>query len=185
MPAITPAAVAEGLTQLTEIAQSNSAAVHYLVGIWSVISGFLIIIGLTFALFSYAWYVGYGQLIGLLLSFYLAYGMYAAFPYLDYLPQSPPWTALAAHIGFYIALVVVFKLILNRITASDFLGVGTMGVLILCFTGAAFLFALAFHVFQVPDLYHFTPAISRLFAPDQFFFWWFISPAVALFVWGK
>ena len=74
-----------------------------------------------------------------------------------------------------------FFIILRRVVVSDFLYVGIFGLAALSFFAAAFLIALAYHVFPVADVYNFTPAIDLLFAPKEYFFWWFIAPAVGLF----
>ena len=90
-------------------------------------------------------------------------------------------TALLAQVGLYAALTLVFYIILRRVVVSDFLYVGIFGTIILSFLGAAFLIALAYHLFPVASVYDFTPAIDALFALKQYFFWWFVAPAIGLF----
>lgn len=163
------------------IAQVNDIATHAASAAWANTSAFLVLLVLIGVLFLFAWYMGRGPFVALLLSFYAGYAIYIAFPYQSLLPTAPPLTAILVHTGLYAALCAVFYLILRRCVVSDFFMVGIFGLLILSALGAAFLMAFAFHVFPISTLYQFSPMISALFGPDQFFFWWFVAPAVGLF----
>ncbi|MDO8593449.1 MAG: hypothetical protein Q7R59_00940 [bacterium] len=168
------------MTATEGLAQVNALATTYAFTAWSAASDFLIIIILFGILFLFAWYIGRATLVSILLAFYAAYAIYVAFP-ASYLPTAPAMTALLANIGLYAALTLGFYIILRRVVVSDFLYVGIFGTIILSFLGAAFLLLLAFQVFPVADVYNFTPAVSALFAPKAFFFWWFVAPAIGLF----
>ena len=159
----------------------STLATHSALTAWSFASDFLIVIILLSVFFLFAWYVGRGPFVAVLLAFYAAYALYAMFPYLSYLPTAPAMTALLAHVGLYAGLTLVFYIILRRVVVSDFLYIGIFGLIALSFLGAGFLLALAYHVFSVSSIYTFTPAISTLFAPQQYFFWWFVAPAIGLF----
>jgi hypothetical protein len=152
---------------------------------WDVISGFLVLIVPAIILFYVGWYVGRGQFVALTLAFYAAYALYATFPYMDFLPSAPAVTALATRLGIYLGLIFFFYIILRRVVVSDFLHIGLVGLLLLCLLGSAFLLALAYHVFPVSEVYRFNAALSPFFAPKQFFFWWFLGPAVGLFFFAK
>lgn len=169
------------MSAIDGIAQVNTLATNTAMSAWNFGSDFLIILILVAFFFLFAWYVGRGPFVGIMLSYYGAYAIYVAFPYEKYLPQAPASTALLAHAGLYLALGFAFYIVLRRVVVSDFLYVGTIGLLILAFLAAAFLIALAYHVFPVSSIYHFTPAIDALFAPKEFFFWWFVAPAIGLF----
>ncbi len=169
------------MTATNGIAQVNTLATHTALTAWSAASDFLIVLILLGVLFLFAWYVGRGPFVALLLAFYAAYALYVAFPYASLLPTAPPLTALFAHIGLYMGLVFAFYIILRRVVVSDFLYIGIFGLIALSFLGAAFLLALAYHIFPVASIYHFTPAIDILFAPSKYFFWWFVAPAIGLF----
>ncbi len=169
------------MTATDGLAQVNALATNTALTVWSFASDFLIIIILLTAFFLFAYYVGRDHLVGILLSFYAAYALYAIFPYTSFLPTTPASTALFAHIGLYAAFILLFYIILRRGAVSDFLHIGLFGLIVLSFLGSAFLIALAYHVFPVADLYTFTPAVAALFAPVKYFFWWFIAPAVGLF----
>lgn len=165
----------ETLAQVTKLA-SNTASTA-----WNFTGDFLIIIALLAAFFLFAWYVGRGPFVAVILAFYGAFAVYKAFPYMSYLPSAPALTALASQLTLYFALTFIFYLILRRVVVSDFLYVGVFGLFALSFLAAGFLIALAYHLFPVDSVYHFTPAMNLLFAPEPYFFWWFVAPAIGLF----
>lgn len=166
---------ADGLTQV------NTLATHTALSAWTWASDFFIVLVLVGVLFLFAWYVGKGQFVSLLLSFYAAEALYALFPYNSLLPSAPALTALVAHLALFLAFALVTFIVLRRVVVSDFLYIGPIGLGILAFLGAGFLLALAYHVFPVREVYTFTPAVNALFAPKQWFFWWFVAPLAGLF----
>jgi hypothetical protein len=172
------------MTATSSIAQVSNLATNTAMSVWSVANDFLIVIILLAAFFLFAWYVGRGPFVAFLISLYAAYAPYSIFPYTSLLPTTPPLMAFLAHVGLYAAFVLVFFLILRRVIVSDFLYIGLFGLIILSFLGAAFLIALASHIFLIAPIYHFTPAISALF-PTQYFFWWFAAPAVGLLFFAR
>jgi len=163
----------------------TTVATHGAITVWAAVSGFLVLIIPALLLFVFARYIGKGQFVALLLALYASYALYAAFPYAGVLPTAPAITALATRLGLYAGLALLFYIILRRVVVSDFLYIGTVGLLLLCLLGSAFLLALAYHVFPVSSLYHFNPALDPFFGPDRYFFWWFIGPAVGLFFFAK
>ncbi|MFA6408525.1 MAG: hypothetical protein WCW36_03640 [Candidatus Paceibacterota bacterium] len=173
------------MTASTSIAQVNTLATHTALSVWAVANNFLIVLILLAVLFLFAWYVGRGPFVALLLSFYAAYAVYSVFPYMSYLPVAPALTAFLAHIGVYAALIFVFFLILRRVVVSDFLYIGPFGLIALSFLGAGFLIALAAHAFSVTSVYQFTPTIAAYLTPAKYFFWWFSAPAIGLFFWAR
>lgn len=163
------------------LAQVTTLATHTASSAWNFAGDFLIIIVLMAFFFGFAWYVNRGPFIAIMLSYYGAYAIYIAFPYEKYLPQAPALTALLAHVGLYAALGFAFYIVLRRLVVSDFLYIGNIALLILSFLASTFLITLAYHVFPVSSIYHFTPAMDMFFAPKEYFFWWFIAPAIGLF----
>lgn len=163
------------------IVQVTSVAGPIAANVWNSVSDFAIIIAIVVIFVLFARYVGRGPFVGVMLAFYVAYALYVAFPYQDYLPSAPVITALATHVGLYLGLVLVFYIVLRRVVVSDFLYIGSLGLIALSLLAAGLLLALAYQVFDVTKVYHFTPAIDMLFAPKQYFFWWFLAPAIGLF----
>ena len=169
------------MTATEGLAQVNTLATQYAFTMWNSASDFLIIIILLSVFFLFAWYVGRGPLVAVLLAFYCAYALYLVFPYSSLLPTAPAMTALLAQVGVYLVLSFAFYIILRRVVVSDFLYIGLFGLIALSFFGATFLITLAYHVFPVADVYNFITAIDLLFAPYAYFFWWFSAPAIGLF----
>jgi hypothetical protein len=163
------------------LAQVTTYAAPIALGAWSSVSDFVIVIVMVLVFTLFSRYAGRGPFVGIMLSFYTAYALYVAFPYTALLPTAPAITALATHVGLYLGLVLIFYIVLRRVVVSDFLYIGSIGLIMLSFLAAGFLLALAYHVFAVTEVYHFTPAMDMLFAPKEFFFWWFVAPAIGLF----
>lgn len=67
-------------TATQSIAQVNTLATNTALTVWNSASDFLIIIVLVAIFFLYAWYIGRGQLVSILLAFYCAYALYVMFP---------------------------------------------------------------------------------------------------------
>lgn len=165
----------------TSIAQVTAVAAPIAINAWNAVSDFLIILVMVLVFIMFSRYVGRGPFVGVLVSFYTAYALYIAFPFMSFLPSAPAITAVATHIGLYLGLVFLFYIILRRVVVSDFLYIGSLSLMLLSFTAAAFLLVLAYQVFDITSVYRFTPAIDMLFAPKELFFAWFVAPAVGLF----
>lgn len=149
---------------------------------WAWGSDFLMVLVLFGLLFLFAWYMGRGPFVALLISLYVGYALYSVFPFMSYAPTSPPLAALATALALYVAGTGIAYLVLRRAVVSDFIYVGLFGLAFLSLLAAGFLIALAYHVFPVASVYTFTPAIDFFFAAKEYFFWWFIAPLIGLFV---
>src|SRR3989338_5880829 len=90
------------------IAQVNTLATNTALTVWNGASDFVIVLILLGLFFLFAYYVGRGPFVALMLSFYSAYTFYLMFPYASYLPTAPAMTALLAQIGLYALLIIVF-----------------------------------------------------------------------------
>jgi len=165
----------------SSIAQVTAVAAPIAMTVWNSVSDFVIILVMVLVFVMFSRYVGRGPFVAVIVSFYTAYAIYSAFPYKSFLPSAPAITAVATHAGLYLGLVGVFYIILRRVVVSDFIHIGSLGLILLSFVAAGFLIALAYQIFDITTVYHFTPAIEMLFAPSPYFFWWFLAPAVGLF----
>lgn len=163
------------------IAQVNTLATHTAISAWAFASAFLAIIVLVAALFLFAWYVGKGPFVALIFSLYSGYALFATFPYLSLLPTAPALTAFFSQVAVFAVFTFISYLVLRRVVVSDFLYIGPIGLIMLCFLATGFLLALVYQVFPLHDAYAFTPAVDALFAPKQWFFAWFVAPLIGLF----
>jgi len=166
------------------VSQISTLATHAASSVWSIGGEYFVILVLLAIFFVFAWYIGHGPFVSLLLSFYAGYAVYSVFPFMSSLPSSPALTAFGAHVGLYVVLVFIFFLILRRVIVSDFMHISLLGLAILALTGAGFLIALGVHSFDLVSFYHLTPSISALF-PAKYFFYWFSAPAVGLFIFAR
>jgi len=155
---------------------------HSLTPVFAFTSSFLILIILVLVLVIWGRFMGYGPFIGGIAALYIAYALYVAFPYANYLPSAPALTAIAAHVALFIGFFVLGYIVMRRVSASDFIHVGTIGlILISCFV-AGFIMTLAYQSFAVQEIYHFSPALDKLFATKEWFFAWFAAPIVGLLI---
>lgn len=168
-------------TDLTDLTQVTALATDTATSALNMASDFLIVLVLFAILILFATRVGRGPFVASILAFYAAYGVYLAFPFMSALPSAPALTAVLSRAGLFIGLSVIFYIILRRVVVSDFLYIGLMGIFLLALLASGFIFALAYHTFSITTVYQFTPAIDMLFASKDYFFWWFIAPAIGLF----
>ena len=109
------------------VAQASTLVTHTALSAWTITNNFLIVIILLVLLFFFAWYIGRGAFVALLIAFYAAYAPYLIFPYTSFLPTTPALPSFLAHAGLYIAIVLIFFIILRRVIASDFLYIWLVG----------------------------------------------------------
>ncbi len=167
------------------LAQAQTLATHTLTSTTSFISAFFAVLVLAAAFFLFARYVGRGQFVAFLISLYTGYALYSIFPFMSSLPSAPASTALIARLVLFAVLSFVTYLVLRRIVVSDFLSIGTLGLVALSLLGAGFLLALAYQVFSARDVYTFTPSVDALFAAKTYFFWWIAGPLIGLFAFAR
>ena len=170
---------------LQGLAAFYGTAWHTISPAWAFASSFLILIILVLFLVGFGRFMGYGPFIGLIAALYISYALYVAFPYQEYLPSAPISTALAARVALYLALFVVSYLLLRKIAASDFVHIGTVGLLVISIATAGFLMALAYQNFPVREVYHFSASLDKLFAAKEWFFAWFAAPLATLFIFTR
>ncbi len=161
--------------QVSDIATSVAA------NSWSIGSNFIILAVLTvaFILLSYRSRAG---IISLIVAFYIGYAIYLVFPYTKMIVDAGGSSMMKAviSISVYLLACIVPYLFIERLVSG---GIGVLSVFPrfgLSFLAAAFLMALAYHVFPVSHIYTFPEPMNSLFAPDQYFFWWFAAPLVGL-----
>ncbi len=173
------------VSQLGAVGQAVTTATTALAPIWAFTSSILILLILMGALFLFARYVGRGPFVSLIAALYIAYGLYAAFPYTSYLPTAPALTAVATQVALYLVFFVISFIILRRISASDFIHIGTIGLTVISFVTAGFILMLAYQSFQVREVYHFSTNLDALFAAKEWFFAWFVAPLIGLFIFAR
>jgi hypothetical protein len=168
-------ALALQITNFVTLAVGNAGAL-----LWN----FLVLVVLTVVIVLFSYKTGRGGLVSLVLALYAGYAIYLVFPY-DHTVISYGTTTLSRaviSIMLYIAACIVPFIFAQRLTHG---GIGIISAVPrfgVSFLAAAFVIAIAYHVFNVNHLYSFPKPLDQLFAPDQYFFWWFIAPMVGLFL---
>lgn len=163
------------------MAEVQNLTTQTALSVWGLTGDFVAVLAILVALFLFAWYVGRGPFVSLLLSLYGAFAVYSLFPYMAYLPSTPALTAFLAAGALYATLALAFYIVLRRFIVSEFLYIGVLSLLALSLLGAGFILAIAYHSFGLAAVLHLPTAVSGLFAAKQYFFWWFIAPLVGLF----
>ncbi len=172
-------AATTGLVGITNL------ATHTAFSLWAAASTVLALIVLIASFFALARLIGNAGFVCVIVGLYGGYALYALFPYLSYLPRAPAGADVATHALVYAAFVFAFYLILRRVVVPDFVHLSPFAVLVLSFFSASFLLAFGFHLFAVTRVHHFSSQIVSLFAPGQYFFWWFVAPGAVLFFFLK
>lgn len=153
------------------------------------VNDFLLIIILLGLMLFFMLRSGRRGVVSFTIAIYVGLVLYNLFPFRDTVLLAAQGQPLIS-IGLMLLMLVSFTafpyIILNRVVVTDFLGrTGILFLLIISFLLSAMLLASAYHVLPIREFYAFTPALDIFFAPKEFFFWWFISPLVALFMFAK
>ncbi|MBL1434426.1 hypothetical protein COB87_002585 [Candidatus Wolfebacteria bacterium] len=153
------------------------------------VNDFLLIIILVGLMLFFMFRSGRRGVVALTMAVYIGISLYELFPFKEMVLEAAadsPMANLALMAIMLIALTTFPYIVLKRVVVTDFLGrLGIVFLLIVSFLLTATLLASAYHILPIREFYAFTPALDALFAPKEFFFWWFISPLVALFEMAK
>ncbi len=149
---------------------------------WAVIGNFLALLILTVLMIVIS-YRSRGGIISFIVALYMGYGIYALFPYASLLLSFAPTPLLKTIISIvlYLICIIIPFLFIERLTHGGFGILSFVPRFVLSFVAATFLLAIAYHLFDVNHLYTFPKPLNQLFAPDKYFFLWFIAPLVGLF----
>lgn len=171
----------DAFVQVGNIATELSASA------WVWAGNFLALIIITTLLLLFAMRGGRSGLISLILALYAGYALYIVFPFTDAVISAggtPLIQAILSVILFAIATFFPFVLI-RRLTGGGFGTLSFFQNLLLSLLAGAFLLALGYHVFDVSNIYTFSQPLDQLFAPEGYFFWWFVAPLAGLFVFAR
>jgi hypothetical protein len=162
----------------------NEFAMSGVSNAWLWGGNFLILAILTGVMILFSYKGGRGGIISLILAFYIGYAVYMVFPYTESIVAAGGTTMMKAVISviiFGISTAVPF-IFIQRLTGGGFGILSFVPRFVLSFLAAAFIMALAYHVFDVSNIYSFPEPLDKLFAPDGYFFWWFIAPLAGLLI---
>ncbi len=168
---------------LTGITSSvNTFAAQGASSAWVLVGNFLILVILTLVMIGFSYKAGRGGIISILLAFYAGYAIYSVFPYTDDVIAAGGTTLVKALISIVLYAIATFLPFhfIQRLVGTGFGVLSFVPRFVLSFLAATFLLALAYHAFDVNNIYSFPDPINSLFEPSKYFFWWFIAPMVGL-----
>ncbi|MES2994906.1 MAG: hypothetical protein V4681_02665 [Patescibacteria group bacterium] len=150
--------------------------------IWLWVGNFVVLLVLTVVMLLFSYKGGRGGIISLILALYVGYAIYIVFPYTDQIIAAGGTTMIKAVISVIIYGISTFIpfIFIQRLTGGGFGVLSVVPRFALSFLAAAFLLALSYHVFDISNIYTFPAPLDTLFAPQGYFFWWFIAPLAGL-----
>jgi hypothetical protein len=162
--------------------QVTTFASHGAASAWVLAGNFLILFILTLVMIGFSYKSGRGGIISLIVAFYAGYALYTVFPYTQTIINAGGTSIVKAAISIVIYLIATFIPFhfIQRLVGTGFGVLSFVPRFALSFLAAAFLLTLAYHVFHVSNIYSFPEPINTLFAPNQYFFWWFAAPLLGL-----
>ncbi|MDB5264601.1 MAG: hypothetical protein JWN64_172 [Parcubacteria group bacterium] len=167
--------VAEQVSNLTTTGISSAS-------LW--IGNFLVLLVLTIVMILFSYKGGRGGIISLIVGLYVGYAIYIVFPFTEKIISAGGSTMMKAVISIvlYAAATIAPYLFVQRLVGSGFGVLSVVPRFMLSFLTAAFLLALGYHVFDISNIYTFPAPLDTFFAPQGYFFWWFIAPLIGLFL---
>jgi len=147
---------------------------------WGLIGNVFIFLLIVAVLVVFAMRVGKAALLSLILSLYIGYAAYVVFPFTALAGGTPVGNVLV-----YGGLVLLSYLVVSRVGSR---GVGRFKMLplvIVALLTGGFLMALGYTTFDIDTVYNFPKTLDLVFAPAEYFFWWFIAPLIGIFTLGR
>jgi hypothetical protein len=151
-------------------------------------SNFLVFIVLVSILLLFALKEGRAKFFALIISFYVGYALYTLCPFTQSIVSMGGDSGVSKAsiaVGLYLILTTLSYIIVRRVSGGSYTSMHAIPLFILTVITAGFLLALAYNLFSISAVYNFSKSLEMLFAPKQYFFWWFLAPLVGLFVFAK
>ena len=147
---------------------------------WSLVGNVLAFLILVGVLVAFALRSGRAALVALIVSLYMGYALYTVFPFKGML-EGILTSAPISNTILYIVLTALSYLLVRRIGGGGSSTIGTLPLIVLCVLSGGFLMALGYGVLQIDQLYNLPQTLDLMFAPGEYFFWWFIAPIIGTF----
>jgi len=161
----------------------NSFATGGLSDITGFIGNFLVLLVIAALLFFFALRAGRALLISLILSLYVGFALFTVFPYKEMLiVGDTPLIRAVCGIALFAVFTFFPYILLRRVSSSGSMGIHPITLSILALVTGGFVLALGYHVLNIAAVIPLTPSLDALFAPDKYFFWWFLAPLVGTYL---
>jgi hypothetical protein len=135
--------------------------------------------------FFYGISAGRSKLLALVFSLYVSGFLFENFYYLGEITNGR--TIMEEFLirgGVFLALVIVLTVTFSKVLVSGY-DSGPKNwwkAFLLSFSATGLLFSFLFHLFPGREVFTFSPMIQNIFASNASFFWWLLTPLVALFI---
>lgn len=144
---------------------------------------FLVLLVIAALLFFFALRAGRSLLISLILALYVGFALFTAFPYKEmFIIGDTPLVRAVAGIALFAVFTFFPYILLRRIASTARMQINPLTLSILALVTGGFVLALGYHVLNIAAVIPLTPSLDALFAPDKYFFWWFLAPLVGTYV---
>ena len=160
----------------------NSLMTGGFADIMGFVGNFLVLLVLAALLFFFALRAGRAMLISLILALYVAFALFSVFPYKDlFLIGDTPLVRAVAGIALFAVFTFFPYVLLRRVSTSGSIHINPLVLALLTLVTGGFVLALGYHVLDIAAVIPLTPSLDALFAPDQYFFWWFLAPLIGVY----
>jgi hypothetical protein len=147
------------------------------------VGNFLVLLIIAAVLFFFALRAGRTLLISFILSLYVGFALFTVFPYKELIIVGD--TALVravASIALFAAFTFFPYILLRRVSSSGSMHINPIVLAALTLVTGGFVLALGYHVLNIGAVIPLTPSLDALFAPDKYFFWWFLAPLAGVYL---
>jgi hypothetical protein len=149
---------------------------------WTFVLSFLAFIIIAGALYGWAWKSGRDVLVSFVFSLYAGYALYFVFPYSDDFIK-----AGGSALNELVLRVILFAIFtglaywaIRRHSSAGYFRAGQVATVALAILASGFILAVLYHSLNAKSAYTFTDSLDALFAPKDYFFWWFIAPLIGV-----
>ncbi|MES2668513.1 MAG: hypothetical protein V4644_02405 [Patescibacteria group bacterium] len=147
------------------------------------IGNFLVLLILAAILFFFALRAGRALLVSLILALYVGFALFTVFPYKELLIVGDTSLVRAiCGIALFGSFTLFPYLLLRRVSSTGSMRINPVALGLLALATGGFVLALGYHVLDIASVIPLTPSLDALFAPDQYFFWWFVAPLAGVYL---
>lgn len=151
--------------------------------VWGIVGNVFAFLIIVAVLVAFALRAGKAALITLILSLYIGYAVFSVFPFTDMIASGSAKTTVSALV--YLGIVAAAYLLIRRLGHASLGGMRILPLVVLCALSGGFLMALGYRLFDIDTAYNLPKTLDLLFAPKEYFFWWFIAPLAGVFVFAR
>lgn len=143
---------------------------------------FLVLVVIAALLFFFALRAGRAMLISLILALYVGFALFTVFPYKEmFIVGDSALVRAVAGIALFAVFTFFPYILLRRVATSGSMRINPLVLSLLALVTGGFVLALGYHVLDIAAVIPLTPSLDALFAPDKYFFWWFVAPLIGVY----